>query len=162
MARTYNQQTVSILQLVMEKPGISTRELYKEIGSKQPYKDFYNNIYRLLDQELLEREENNKGIILKISSEGKKVLSRLKPQKDGIWKLVIFDIPEKQKKVRSVLRAKLKQLRFQKWQNSIWISPYALDNEIEAELNQLAKHYFVRLIKTRDINYTQDLEKMFN
>lgn len=161
MARTYNQQTIAILQIVMEKPGISTRELHDETASKQPYKDFYNNIYRLLDQELLERGENNKGIVLSISPEGRKILSRIKPQKDGVWKLVIFDIPEKQKKVRSVLRAKLKQLRFQKWQNSIWVSPYALDSEIEAELNQLSKHYFVRLIKTRDINQTQDLEKMF-
>jgi DNA-binding transcriptional regulator PaaX len=74
---------------------------------------------------------------------------------------VIFDIPEKQKYVRVVLRAKLKALHFKKWQNSIWISPYKLDEEIEAEFDELAKKFFVRLIKTKDINLTEDLEKMF-
>lgn len=162
MARTYNLQTLSILQTILKNPGICTRELYKTLETKNPYKDFYNNIYRLIDQGLLERNENNKGIILNLSGEGKKILSRIMPEKDGVWKLVIFDIPEKQKKVRTVLRAKLKQLHFQKWQNSIWVSPYALDEEIEAEFNQLAKHYFVRLIKTREINQTQDLEKLFS
>ena len=162
MARTYNQQTISILQTVLTNPGICTRELHKSLGTKTSYKDFYNNIYRLIDQELLERNENNKGIILTLSEEGKKILSRIVPERDGVWKLVIFDIPEKQKKVRTVLRAKLKQLHFQKWQNSIWVSPYALDQEIEEEFNQLAKHYFVRLIKTQEINQTQDLEKLFN
>lgn len=162
MARTYNPQTVRILQTVLKNPGICTRDLHKSLETKTPYKDFYNNIYRLIDQELLERNENNKGIILNLSEEGKKILSRIVPERDGIWKLVIFDIPEKQKKVRTVLRAKLKQLHFQKWQNSIWISPYALDKEIEEEFSQLAKHYFVRLIKTKEINQTQDLEKLFS
>lgn len=161
MARTYNQQTVTILQTILNNPGISTRELYKNLGTKNPYKDFYNNIYRLINQELLERSENNTGIVLSLSEEGKKILSRIMPEKDGVWKLVIFDIPEKQKKVRTILRAKLKQLHFQKWQNSIWVSPYALDEEIEEEFSQLAKHYFVRLIKTTEINQTQDLEKLF-
>ena len=162
MARIYNKQTVEILEHVSINPGISTRELYKALGIKTPYKDFYNNIYRLVDHGLLDRQENNKGIVLALSEEGKKIFGRVKPERDGVWKLVIFDIPEKQKKVRGVLRAKLKQLNFKKWQNSIWISPYALDQEIEDELNQLAKHYFVRLIKTREINQTHDLEKLFS
>lgn len=162
MARIYNKQTVEILEHISSNPGISTRELYKALDIKVPYKDFYNNIYRLVDHELLDRQENNKGIVLTLSDEGRKIFGRVKPERDGVWKLVIFDIPEKQKKVRGVLRAKLKQLHFKKWQNSIWVSPYALDREIEDELNQLAKHYFVRLIKTQDINQTQDLEKMFS
>jgi phenylacetic acid degradation operon negative regulatory protein len=85
----------------------------------------------------------------------------LAPKKDGVWKLVIFDIPEKHKYVRTVLRAKLKQLHFKKWQNSIWASPYEMDAEIEAELNDLGKKFFVRLIKTTQINHPETLEKMF-
>ena len=88
-------------------------------------------------------------------------MSRLSPKKDGVWKLVIFDIPEKHKYVRNVLRAKLKTLHFKKWQNSIWASPFALDEEIETELLALAKKFFVRLIKTTEINETKDLEEMF-
>ena len=80
---------------------------------------------------------------------------------DKQWRLVIFDIPEKHKYVRVVLRAKLKQLHFKKWQNSIWVSPYKIDADIEAELAALGNKFFVRLIKTTEINHTEDLEKMF-
>ena len=161
MARTLNTQSKDILSKIEEIPGISTKELFKETKAKGLYKDFYNNIFRLISQGLLERQENNKGIVLRLSEEGKNILLRVKPKKDGVWKMVIFDIPEKQKKVRVVLRAKLKQLNFKKWQNSIWITPYTLNAEIEEELTQLSKHFFVRLIKTTQINETKDLEKMF-
>ena len=99
--------------------------------------------------------------MVSITEEGRKMLSRARPDRDGVWKLVIFDIPEKQKYVRTVLRAKLKSLHFKKWQNSIWVSPYKLDEEIENELKQLSKKFFIRLIKTTDINETADLEKLF-
>ncbi|MCL5009252.1 MAG: hypothetical protein M1400_02825, partial [Patescibacteria group bacterium] len=83
MARTYNQQTIAILETVLQNPVICTRELYKTLAIKQPYKDFYNNIYRLVEQGFLERKENNKGIVLVLSEEGQKILGRIKPQRDG-------------------------------------------------------------------------------
>jgi hypothetical protein len=63
--------------------------------------------------------------------------------------------------VRNVIRSKFVSLGFKKWQNSIWISPYTIAPEIEAEINDLAKHFFIRLIKTTDINVTDDLERLF-
>jgi len=161
MARVLNEQSIKILSRISQKPGITSKELFGELGGGKPYKDLYNNIYRLLEQELLENKLTETATGLILSNEGKRVLKRVKPERDGVWKLVIFDIPEKQKYVRVILRAKLKALQFKKWQNSIWISPFALDEEIEEELNELAKKYFVRLIKTTDINFTEDLEKMF-
>ena len=161
MARIFHVQTLKILKTVSQSPGIPARELFTAFSRSQDYKSFYNTLYRLLEQGMLQRSDNNKGMCLTVTSEGIKLISRFHPEKDGIWKLVIFDIPEKQKYVRVVLRAKLKALHFKKWQNSIWVSPFALDSEIEEELNQLAKKFFVRLIKTTDINFTGDLEKLF-
>ena len=73
----------------------------------------------------------------------------------------MFDIPESKRPVRNFLRQKLHALHFKKWQNSIWVSPYTLDPELEAELLNLAAKYFIRLIKTTDINYDKDLRKLF-
>lgn len=39
---------------------------------------------------------------------------------DGRWRLVIWDIPEKRRIVRDLLRYKLKQLGFQRFQKSVW------------------------------------------
>ncbi len=158
MSRIFNQQTLQILREVSINSGAGqSQKLFEICGKDLSYKDFYNTLYRLKQQELLSGSNQK----LAITPEGQKLLSRHNPTRDGVWKLVIFDIPEKQKYVRVVLRAKLKALNFKKWQNSIWISPYVLDEEIEKELKELGKKFFVRLIQTKNINLTEDLEKMF-
>ena len=157
MSRPYNNQTLSILKYLADKDKAIIKEMHTTCCPRLSAKDFYNYIFRLQQQGLVEKIDNK----AKITDEGKKLLARLEPVKDGVWKLVIFDIPEKHKYVRSVLRGKLKQLHFKKWQNSIWVSPFVLDAEIEAELAALGKKFFIRLIKTTDINNIENLEKMF-
>jgi len=161
MARIFTPLTLAVLSEIDSHPGISAEELQKKYHQTKPYKEIYNTVFRLSGLELIARQAENKKISLSLTAEGKKILQRNLPKKDGVWKLVIFDIPEKQKYVRVVLRAKLKALHFKKWQNSIWISPFALDEEIEQELKELGKKFFVRLIKTTDINHTEDLDKLF-
>ena len=157
MSWIYNQTTIAILKYLSGKDRAPFLEVRQACAPKLSAKDFYNYLFRLQQQELAEKVGEN----ARITEDGKKLLQRLVPERDGVWKLVIFDIPEKHKYVRTVLRAKLKQLHFKKWQNSIWVSPYALDKEIEEEFESLGKKFFVRLIKTTQINQTEDLEKMF-
>jgi DNA-binding transcriptional regulator PaaX len=158
MARKYHKITEEILKnLAAANKPVAFNELKAQTAPKLKAKDFYNYIFRLQQQELVKKTDN----AAVITAEGKKLLAQLAPEKDGVWKLVIFDIPEKHKYVRTVLRAKLKQLHFKKWQNSIWLSPYALDEEIEKELNDLGEKFFVRLIKTTQINHPKTLEKLF-
>ncbi|HYV33703.1 MAG TPA: hypothetical protein VE973_02550 [Candidatus Limnocylindria bacterium] len=158
MARIYHTHSINILKFLEGKPKpVLLDELKAEAAPKLSSKDFYNYLFRLAGQELIEKTPKT----ALITREGEQLLKRLSPKKDGVWKLVIFDIPEKHKYVRTVLRAKLKQLHFKKWQNSIWASPYALDEEIEKEFLDLGKKFFVRLIKTTEINNVDDLGKMF-
>ncbi len=161
MSRVFNAKTLKILKQVLQSPGVPAQTLFETYSGGISYKDFYNTLYRLEQQGLIHRREQGNKLALEITGDGERLLTRFHPERDGVWKLVIFDIPEKQKYVRVVLRAKLKSLHFKKWQNSIWISPYAMDSEIEEELKQLGKKFFVRLIKTKEINITGDLEKIF-
>ncbi len=157
MSRLYNQITVDILKQLLGREKTNALELKNACAKQMSGKDFYNYLFRLTQQELIKKTDE----IISLTEDGKKLLKRLSPERDNEWKLIIFDIPEKHKYVRTVLRAKLKQLHFKKWQNSIWASPYKMDEEIEAELDGLGKKFFVRLIKTKDINHTEDLEKLF-
>lgn len=158
MARSFHPNSILILKFLADRSKpVALEELKKNAGAKLSGKDFYNYIFRLAGQELILKSGNAAAI----TEEGEKLLNRLAPKKDGVWKMVIFDIPEKHKYVRTVLRAKLKQLHFKKWQNSIWLSPYEMDEEIEKELGDLGRKFFVRLIKTTEINHPEDLEKMF-
>ena len=50
---------------------------------------------------------------------------------DGKWRLVIFDIPERQKQARDALRDKIKQLGFHELQKSVFVYPFDCQNEIQ-------------------------------
>lgn len=50
---------------------------------------------------------------------------------DGKWRIVMFDVREKRKRVRSMLRAMLRGAGFVWVQDSVWIHPYPCDEFVE-------------------------------
>jgi phenylacetic acid degradation operon negative regulatory protein len=55
---------------------------------------------------------------------------------DGAWRLVVFDIPESSRALRTRLRRRLREFRFGWLQNSVWISPHPVD-AFRQELGEL-------------------------
>lgn len=157
MARTHSPLSLSILKYLERSGPTSLADLYNAYKQRQSNKAVYNALYRMSRERLIEHI----GSSYALTPEAGSLIHKFFPKKDGMWKIVVFDIPEKKREVRTFLRGRLEQLSFQRWQNSIWISPYALDKDIEEEFKKLAERYFIRLIKTSKINYTRDLEKMF-
>jgi len=77
--------------------------------------------------------------------------SRFRPRKENIfslitkpwdkkWRLVVFDIPEKNRLARDALRKKLKELGFAPLQRSTWISPLAIDPFLEKLDDQISNN----------------------
>ena len=54
---------------------------------------------------------------------------------DKKWCIVLFDIPESQKRIRDSLRKKLKKLGFLEFQKSVFIYPYPCEDEINFIIN---------------------------
>ena len=54
-----------------------------------------------------------------------------KPRWDKKWRVIIFDIPEKHRRLRDVFRMRLKQLGLIELQESVYVCPYPCFNEIE-------------------------------
>ncbi len=46
---------------------------------------------------------------------------------DGKWRVVMFDVPERRKKIRDTLRMLLRSAGFVHFQHSAWIQPYPCD-----------------------------------
>lgn len=159
MPRAHSTLSRAILNNIGE--GVLLNKLFRIFEVEFERKVVYDCLFRLEQQGLIvfNREEKNPNVIL--TADGTGTLTRLVPVRDNMWKIVIFDIPETKRNIRNTLRSKLKALGFKKWQESIWISPYKIDIRIEEEFKELAKHFFIRLIKTTEINYTEDLEKLF-
>lgn len=72
-------------------------------------------------------------------------------KKDGFWRLVIFDIPEKQKTKRELLRQKLKEFDFYMIQKSVFVSPYKCEKEIQVLCNILGLDNEVCVIVAKDL-----------
>lgn len=71
-----------------------------------------------------------------LTKEGREKLNQILPswqeskKWDRNWYLVIFDIPEKIKRKRDILRENLKKLGFGQLQASVWISPFNYLNNV--------------------------------
>jgi|GEM_PF-543616 len=68
------------------------------------------------------------------------LLTRKPRHWDGKWRMIVFDIPEKQRKGRDAIRHKLKALNFFQLQESVWIYPY----ECRLAVQHLADYYNVK------------------
>ncbi|MBL8031420.1 MAG: hypothetical protein JNK33_03800 [Candidatus Doudnabacteria bacterium] len=162
MARTHTAFSLAILSEVGRSPEHYPVQqlLVNQSSVHKSRKVVYDTVFRLVQQGLLVYT-NPARTQLALTPDGRALLLTRFPERDGVWKMVIFDIPERQRQVRTFLRNRLKSLGFKKWQSSIWISPYKLDQRLEAELTELAGKFFIRLIKTTNINYTKDIEMLF-
>ncbi len=50
---------------------------------------------------------------------------------DGIWRIVIFDIPESRRRARQIFAQKLKNLGFHQMQRSVFVHPFECRDEID-------------------------------
>ena len=50
--------------------------------------------------------------------------------------MVVYDIPEKDHKLRARLRSQLRYLGFKFLQKSVWVSPFAVEDDLEAFLKK--------------------------
>lgn len=101
---------------------------------------FLQDLKRLQDRKLIDYRQLPDGRVkITLTKQGKEKtlmfdLDRMtlpKQSWDGKWRLVIFDIPDRQKKAREALRQKIKNLGFYHLQKSVFITPYDCENEID-------------------------------
>ena len=80
---------------------------------------------------------------------------------DGFWRIVIFDIPERHKTERDAFRDKLKHLGFYGLQQSVFVSPYQCDKEVEVVTSVLGITSFVTFAKAKDVSCKDELVRLF-
>lgn len=70
---------------------------------------------------------------------------------DGRWRLVFWDIPETRKTIRDLLRYKLKQLGFVKWQKSVWASKKNCTKELRNFIKSVGIEKWVLIIESDNV-----------
>ena len=71
---------------------------------------------------------------------------------DGKWRMVVWDIPEKRRKARDLLRHQLKQLGFKRFQNSIWVSKKNCTVLLKEYIKKVGIGDWVKVLESDSIN----------
>lgn len=76
---------------------------------------------------------------------------KLSEKWDGFWRVVVFDIPEENKRIRNVLRQTLRVLEFKPLQKSVWISKKNYTKQLREWVKELNLSQFVLIFETKDL-----------
>jgi len=86
-----------------------------------------------------------------------------KPVKwDRKWRIVMFDIPEKLKRLRDSLRIHFQEVGLIEFQKSVFVHPYPCNDEIEFILELYNARRYVRFIVAEEVDNELHLMKKFN
>lgn len=138
---------------------INRGKLYRAI------REFYKG--RLVDY----KEKDDGAVEIVLTENGRKKalkykLDEMEIEKPGrwdkIWRIVIFDIPEKRKAAREALRNKLKELGFQELQKSVFIFPYECEDEINFIVEVFDIRPYVRFLRVNSITNEEQLKIKFH
>lgn len=80
---------------------------------------------------------------------------------DGLWRILMFDIPEKHKWARDALRWRLAAMGFFRMQESVFVFPYPCEGEIEFITDLFSVSQYVRIASVKDMSHDTDLRKHF-
>lgn len=132
---------------------------------------FNHTLKRLKKQKLVEVFHENGQELVRITEKGKVKALRYKLNDieikkpkiwDRKWRMVIFDIPEEEKRMRDIFRQHLKAIGFYQLQESIWVYPYSCFDQVEF-LRQIYNVGFnVKYILAEKIEDSGDLADYFN
>jgi len=129
-------------------------------------------IQKLYQSKLIDFKEKSDGTVsMTLTDNGKKKIIQFnldlieikKPKQwDRLWRLVIFDIPEEERRGRNALAAKLKELGFYPLQKSVFIHPYECKNEVDFIVELFNLRPYVRLFTIKETDIELDLRNKFN
>src|SRR3989344_3124525 len=159
LTRSGKKQLWILQQIPKEFKKIERRALNRAINS-------------LYTSHLITERENRDGTTTLILNEnGKKKalifnIDELKIKKpvrwDGRWRIVMFDIPEKIRRLRDSLRLHFQELGFAELQKSVFVHPYSCNKEIEFLVELYNARKYVRFILADEIDNELHLKEKFH
>lgn len=129
------------------------------------------SLHRMDKQKYVEIVEKEGQTVVRITDRGRmKALSYKineirveKPERwDGKWRVVVFDVPESERRLRDIFRVRLKQMGFYNLQESVWVHPYPCIDQIEFLRQIYRVKINVRYILAESIDDTDDLIRFFH
>lgn len=133
-------------------------------------KKFKNSFYQLRRRDLVDFTRVKDKQVAILTPDGKqKALEllfnsyKIQPKKkwDGMWRIVIFDIPNEKNRFRDVLRQRLENMGFFQMQRSVFVSPFECKNELDILCEVYDLWDFVNYFEAVFIDNEGDLRSFF-
>lgn len=117
----------------------------------------------------VKKEETSEGMVIKITDRGRvqtlkfklKEMRQPKAKWDGKWRMVFFDIAELERGKRDRLRIYLRQLGMEQMQESVWVSPYDVFDQVRYLREVLDIPHEVKLAELGWIENEKELREIF-
>ena len=160
--------TVSILALF---PGL-TLAIAPFIKKKRysPQQAIQRNIDSMIKNGLLKRTIDKSGLQkIELTKRGKweaclrsNTDHASRASWDGVWRVVVFDVPQTKANVRVELRRAMKLFGFKMLQQSVWVYPFPCDDFIKIVKTYLGVSNDVLYVKANFIENDKQLRKEFS
>ena len=161
---TMLDKTGDILKFITRRPTMynylpgSKNQIFDKYCKNKGKEAFSKFIYRLKSNNYI-KVENLKGkqaIILTKEGLNKALkasfsIEKRQKRKDGKWTMLIFDVPEKYRKSRDLLRSILHNLGYKIFQQSVWITPYDVSEKTERLLQFYSLDIYVKIFLIKEI-----------
>ena len=133
------------------------KQLYGWVSRRYKRHNFSRLIQKQLRTDYIEKRVKDGEVYLRLTSQGKKVITRDFPvlslanrKWDKKWRVIIFDFEELNRKKRDRFRSKLKELGFGMLQESVWITPHDVAQDMYEflEASKMDSQVFVLEVST--------------
>ena len=163
--------TVGVLAVAVTMPNAV--QLFKYFGKRTPKEQWHmrRSVSSLEKRGFVRRKRVQGEEYYTLTSTGRERAMRYKlksmtierpPKWDGLWRIVMFDIPEDKKLARRSIGHAIQKLGCLQYQKSVFITPYSCSKEIDfaGECYGVRKH--IRITTANDVEGVNCIRKHFN
>ncbi len=156
-----------ILRILGQKSAVSLPEIADRVNAQDcpPASNYAltRSLKGLREAGLIEQVASHQNEYARLTKEGKKKAHSLELENDkglintswdGLWRIVLLDLPESRKAERESLRYLLKKAGFVCLKNSAWISPYPFEHLFTNIKRDLGLTTEMIIITTNNIDET--------
>jgi DNA-binding transcriptional regulator PaaX len=160
-----------ILKILAEKPAVAINDIELDCEGKEKYA-ITRSLKGLREAGLIENISSDNNNYARLTKDGKKKVHSIKLDAenavvntswDGLWRIILIDLPEDRKAERESLRYLLKKAGFFCLKNSAWVSPYPFEylfTNIKKDLN-LSTELIILVTSQVDEITEKELRKIF-
>jgi len=162
---------VGTVAVVVALPGVAqVFMLFNPKNGKENYR-IRQSLYSLEKKKLVRIYKKDGKEVIEITNKGRKKVLQYdledmaikKPKSwDGMWRVVMFDIPETKRGARNAISRKLKELGFHPLQKSVFVFPYDCRDEIDFIGEYFRARKYIQYMEVENIDEELRLKKKFS